>query len=684
MLHGATIGSSDDSPSPSSNPFSNLLAAVLWLFDAALGSFHFEDVSNTKYPACGTFLLIAFLMVVTIILLNFLIAILTKTYEDHVQDSKRLFLLDIASDALELPFQPDIQRLPMMPRPANLVNIAVFLALHLLKVIILMVLNLLPSCCFCQRPSHPTDPRAAAICEAMAWWERAHIRAQLTVALIFGNFLVVILNSLLTLALLPLVSLATLFLSPFLSCCCLANMLNGSLCLEWARARKLSVKAARKIEESGNNQLHQRHSNSTLESPTASLGMNLMPPALRTFLYSLRPGQKFVLKGPFMLLLLLLLSEFRELVRWLPFASTVADYIDSLPTEATLGQLDVVFLKGDVVRTALRGVFCMCLLGGVMECVCLVVAVFSMFRCAEGPLQRGWRVLVEQVVKPRTESEEESEVQAYSAMRCRPDASDSDDEPVTDNTGQEENEKIQRKMQIARSPTHFLNECNQCGTNGVVHAFPLSPCSGSHTPAASSSHAHVTRLSVDAFMMHFTECCEAEATGGQPQRLRPLILQALDMVYAGKVLSTTCISQLAPAITLEDWYRLACSMIWCMREGRAELVLIDERFSQLSAKQSSMLRAHPQMSLYILQLAHTSGFGVAYEDFFWAVWNGFFGRRHLRVQEINEVLSQFSMQHGLVEGEETDFWSPTSEEGTVFEEHLEPNTNSVAGVGFAI
>ena len=74
--------------------FRSYEGAIKYLFNAALGNFDFEtfDVYNNNYKYYGYFYLVTYIILIAITLLNFLIAILSSTYDEYRNKSTGVYL----------------------------------------------------------------------------------------------------------------------------------------------------------------------------------------------------------------------------------------------------------------------------------------------------------------------------------------------------------------------------------------------------------------------------------------------------------------------------------------------------------------------------------------------------------------------------------------------------------------
>ena len=74
--------------------FRSYEGVIKYLFDAALGNFDFEtfDVYNNNYKYYGYFYLVTYIILIAITLLNFLIAILSSTYDEYRDKSTGVYL----------------------------------------------------------------------------------------------------------------------------------------------------------------------------------------------------------------------------------------------------------------------------------------------------------------------------------------------------------------------------------------------------------------------------------------------------------------------------------------------------------------------------------------------------------------------------------------------------------------
>lgn len=126
LLHGRAGGSKSSTSSSEQSVFTHFWSLCLWLFNASLGDFHFDEFKHSEFRLAGVAMLLLFLIVCTVTLLNFMIAILSATFEDQQNSSRKLYILDLGVDALEKPYRPNLALPPWMPRPLNILNMLVY------------------------------------------------------------------------------------------------------------------------------------------------------------------------------------------------------------------------------------------------------------------------------------------------------------------------------------------------------------------------------------------------------------------------------------------------------------------------------------------------------------------------------------------------------------------------------
>merc|ERR1719321_268443 len=116
--------------------------------------------------------------------------------------------------------------------------------------------------------------------------------------------------------------------------------------------------------------------------------------------------------------------------------------------------------------------------------------------------------------------------------------------------------------------------------------------------------------------------------------VRPLILEALDFIYSNREIKTYPVDPLGLYISLADWYWLACSLLWCYKTGRMKFSLVPlEKHKPLNAQNRMHFIEHPIFGLYCSPMEDV-GYGVFFEDYFWAVWDGSLHRRHIRIADL--------------------------------------------------
>merc|ERR1712003_358637 len=100
--------------------------------------------------------------------------------------------------------------------------------------------------------------------------------------------------------------------------------------------------------------------------------------------------------------------------------------------------------------------------------------------------------------------------------------------------------------------------------------------------------------------------------------VRPLLPQALDMIYRSEDIPIHRFGNFALYIHLVDFYRIACSLIRCAHYERTTFTFepSDKRRS-MEAEYNLRLLRHPILGLYCFDATESGGPGMFFEDYFW-------------------------------------------------------------------
>ena len=101
-----------------------------------------------------------------------MIAILSGTYEDQTREQLTRYLMELGKDALEKPYQPHLHKPPWMPRPWNLLNVAIFMVFWVLGTALWLLV-----------PARYAGPPGAL----QAKVDRIHWRVHMFAFWLFGN-----------------------------------------------------------------------------------------------------------------------------------------------------------------------------------------------------------------------------------------------------------------------------------------------------------------------------------------------------------------------------------------------------------------------------------------------------------------------------------------------------------------
>jgi len=592
-LKGVHHEESDDN---GADPFSSLTTVFLWLFHAVLGDFRYTDMHGSQYEAPGIILLTVFLLVSSIILLNFMIAILSGTYDRHEQDSKRLYLLDLGKDALTLSYHPSMRSgtaLPILPRPANLLNVALRACFGGLNILLSIV-----SCC-CGAP---------ALAGIVAQLDRIHFKLHLFLYFALGNLVMVAFTMMCRLWMTFFCIVGTILFSPFTLGCFLVNVCNGSLIAQWTQ-----------FSERG------RLENTKMPGVGMTLSIHLL-----AFCKSLRFNQLVMLSGPLVALYLFIVKSLTSELQLIPGADVCLETIDAVFDEMSLVTSPILhdqFLEHRRFFSMALHATVLALMGAVTFEVFQAVFIF----CG-GKNSRfidGWSVLV---------------AQAAEHYMCPPSKRNDADQNVT---------ATLRKM-LSRSRSYHvlqMSDCDAC--DGPEPASNLDEDVETYMLALIRGEDLST---CDAPRPRFLDMhnCLAMLVAFLDQS-RPLIRQAIMKIYnVGDdalplsdegPFEVAIHRSMAMYISLEDWYWVVDSIANCMLKNERTLVLTTrDHYANMDELSKERLKKHPLVGLYCLPLEDDS-LGVLFEDFFWALYQGSFFERYCRVDVLIDELWKYTWMH---------------------------------------
>lgn len=563
--------------------FAHFWSMCLWLFNASLGDFHFEALEASRYRLTAVAIFLLYLIVCMVTLLNFMIAILSSTFENYRSSSLELSILDLAVDSLEKPYQSNLAQPPWMPRPINLLNMATFTIFSIIKA-----------------PLRLDSPWVPTL-DALRW------EVHMCVMWLFGNLLMAFIVLLCRLvALFFLVSLL-IVTSPVTTLVCLANVLNGEVSFAYGvyyRART--------------------------QSRTPQCSDHLW--VVGDYLQSLRWEQMLCCAAPGVLILacmiyaMLTWFEDSELPRYLLISHEWMD--DTLIHYFSGHTLERKPLWFQVVLHTQWFIFSLGAVWTIKEFLAPITLRFFLSCDRDrsndvvSPIQAGWRNL-----RRRAEAmyQCQSDQTAYQpATRTR-----SLDATTGTNTQEESNwsdieptkstvlagglrSSVRRPKGRSRNGTDYLGMDSEIVDDGGF------------------------------VIMNISAMLEELLAPGQTQNL---LLQALDIIYEGEQVQLYSFNFFAYYMCLDDWLWIACSVLWTERRNRTQLDLIPaERRRRLSPHQRQMLVGHPVFGNYLFE-PHGPGLpehGFFFEDWIQAACDGTMHQRHIRTIEILDHLDEYA------------------------------------------
>lgn len=542
-------------------PFRSIGHTFLWLFDASLGNFDFAAVEHSMYAEWGVILLVAWLVCANVVLLNFLVAILSRTFEEHSQDSRELHFMDMAEEALTCMHVNDPWTVPWLPRPANLVNLVILWVFRTIAFFCRVVVR------------GRTDACAAA-----------HLRTQLYVRWLLGNVFVVGGYLALRLILMPIVALAAVLVSPILASCCVVNVLNGNVAQEWSEA--MQQKDAHKGYNDNRSNFMRR---------------------LRTFSGNLTPMQSWVLMAPVILVFLACLYFFHSFVsslkrrRFEPWWGFLVALEQKAPPwwlehrESMHAIIDAV-----LCLTLVTAIAQLRILGGLFDgTVCNGIRSLQIGAGVSDAFNPEAHTRMVQLEDLQSDEEDADSSRAQNGMAAEWATHDVKD--------------WYRKPELSQGTTY---------ANFGLLATSSSP----ELDADTSCKKTVVPLRLPTFMKYFLE---------PPPGMQELICMAIDLIYTEGLHHS--FQEMALCMKMEDWFWIACSLIWCIQEQADdegwEFRLMEREHASLKPSMRSQFVSHPQLGLYITDLGEGRS-DVFFEDFFWAVYHGHFSWRRISIEAL--------------------------------------------------
>jgi len=586
-------GSSNHDDAEGADPFATMSSVFLWLFHAVLGDFRYTDMHGSKFEVPGIVLLTVFLLVSSIILLNFMIAILSGTYERHEENSRRLYLLDLGKDALTLAYHPSMSAgtaLPTLPRPANLVNIA----LRAIFVVAHLVVGILFCCC----------KGTGVHSDVKTYLHRIHFQLQLLVYFIFGNLVMVAFTMLCRLWVLFFFIVGTLLISPFSCGCFLVNLGNGSLWTQWAQFSE---------------------EKRFLDGPNMWVSTFIH---ILAFIKSLRFNQIVMLSGPATMTYLIVVSFLTDELSVIPGADWALDTIDVMTKELS----GIMSQEVHGLLVVERKLWSLVLHGAVVAFIAAFLweLVHPFMICLggiESSFMLGWFGMLSE---------------AKEHYKC----------PASKKTDEAEQVQCALRKMLSRSRSHHvLSELCEVSADAAETATYLDEDVREYLDCVLKGEdcGDATR---PAFLdMHN---CLAMFVA-YPHHSQPLIRQAVMFIYnideAGVPLpgeapvDFACHRSMAMYISLEDWYWVVDSLAKCMLNNWQQLRMSPRpNYVNMDELSKERLRQHPLVGLYCIPL-EDGALGVFFEDFFWALYQGSFFERYCRIDVLVDELWDYTWRH---------------------------------------
>lgn len=131
----------------------------------------------------------------------------------------------------------------------------------------------------------------------------------------------------------------------------------------------------------------------------------------------------------------------------------------------------------------------------------------------------------------------------------------------------------------------------------------------------------------------------------KPDATRQLVLQAIVLIYKEEHVKLYPLHFFAMYIDLDDWYWIACSIVWTRKRNRSELELIPEsRRRYISRHQRQLFTNHPVFGNYCFEPEgiNVPEHGVFIEDWAYAVYDETMHNRHIRTIELLSHLNNYA------------------------------------------
>eukprot|EP00928_Gymnodinium_smaydae_P043855 TRINITY_DN29309_c0_g1_i3.p1 TRINITY_DN29309_c0_g1~~TRINITY_DN29309_c0_g1_i3.p1 ORF type:complete len:872 (-),score=87.76 TRINITY_DN29309_c0_g1_i3:78-2693(-) len=579
----ARKGHIDDAPSAlrdfDSFPFSNIWSTLLWLFNASLGDFHFEVFDGTHHALAGCLLLVVYSFVSAVILMNFMIAILSGIYEQHCSDSQTRFAVDMGLDTIDKSYLPAAGELPWLPRPMNLVTMLVRLVLIDIAGLTLRLV------CGPSRFKH-----------RMRELRVLHIKVQLACHWLFGNVVIFCTVEIFRLVLLPVVVLALMVFSPISSIVFCVNLLNGEVMKIYRRAASSSNGSHQSFRE------RVKHFDSVLTPAQRTCCLGVLIGVVATIVCAI----SYVISLCFQSVGFLDDDDFNSLFQRL-LGPASANIMLPWPARDLLATYCILVWVGALVEL-LR---------------------WRLFRQAgEKPWWTGFSVLLTQAMQAEffahpdgtspaaVEFPEEMTAllteRPRHVLRARTAVERATHFPSDGAATESDYEGTDRRLRqaLARGRQPKLADNVRSLTAGVLSR----PCDD------------VKNMNVSMFLTLLLDVAIES---------RPLIPQALDAIRKNEEISLFKFGRYAVYITLDDFYRVACSLIRGLhRSDSCFRLLPTVEVPALDVQRRRRLLHHSVFGLYCIEDDSTEEVGVFFEDYFWALWTSSLLERSIHIKEL--------------------------------------------------
>jgi len=188
-----------------------------WCYEASLGQFRYEDFFGTPYEGAGILLLSVYMLLCAVIMVNFMIAILSHTFEEQQDKAQLNKYLDMGHDIVNMTYTPALDIPPCGPRPVNLI----FLILNAFFGFVKMIASN-----FVEKKN-------------LIHIEKFHFNIHVVIYWITGNLLfLVALLMMHIMIVIPIFIVFSMMLSPLSFCGFLCAVIKGDLVRSWRDAKR--------------------------------------------------------------------------------------------------------------------------------------------------------------------------------------------------------------------------------------------------------------------------------------------------------------------------------------------------------------------------------------------------------------------------------------------------------------